>query len=102
MYTRLPYLLETKYQKHMKQQTRVQLSKVSDAKYKKGLKGSHQSITYRTDKHVRGWGRRKNYTGFWWENVGESDYSEGLGIDERIILKCILRKWAGRSWNVFI
>jgi len=31
-------------------------------------------------------------TGFWWGNLKETDHFEGLGIDERIILKWILIK----------
>jgi len=39
------------------------------------------------EKHVTGRGRRQIYTGLWWKNVQESDYSEDLGTDERIVLK---------------
>ena len=49
MYTKFPNTLETKCQKHMEQQIRVQLQMVRDAKNKKGLKGSQPPITYRKD-----------------------------------------------------
>jgi len=33
------------------------------------------------------------YTGFWWENLRVSDNLEDPGLDGRIILKWIFRKW---------
>jgi hypothetical protein len=33
------------------------------------------------------------YTRFWWENLRERDHLEDPGVDERIILRWILRKW---------
>jgi hypothetical protein len=42
------------------------------------------------------WGRRKILTGFWWENLKGRKHLEDLGEDERIILKCILKKQDGR------
>jgi len=33
------------------------------------------------------------YTGFWWGNLREGDHLEGPGIDGKIILRWILRKW---------
>jgi len=42
------------------------------------------------------------YTGFWLRNLRTRDYLEDLGIDSRIILKCILKNrmwaWAGLIW----
>jgi len=37
--------------------------------------------------------REEMYTGFWWENLRETDYFEGSGVDWRIILRWIIRKW---------
>ena len=38
-------------------------------------------------------GRGDVYTGFWWGNLRERDHLEDPGVDERIILRWILRKW---------
>ena len=39
---------------------------------------------------------------FWWENLRETDRSEDPGIDERIILRWILRKWFVGTWTGLI
>ena len=33
------------------------------------------------------------HTGFWWRNLSERDHLEDRGVDCRIILKWIFRKW---------
>jgi hypothetical protein len=33
------------------------------------------------------------HTGFWWGNLRNRDHLEDPGIDERIILKWIFKKW---------
>ena len=43
--------------------------------------------------HVALWGREEAYTGFWCGNLRERDHLEDLGVDERIILRLIFRKW---------
>ena len=43
-------------------------------------------------------GRREVYTGFWWGNLREIDHLEDPGVDERIILKLIFRKWDVGAW----
>jgi len=43
--------------------------------------------------HVRG--RRADHTGVWWGNTRERDHLEMPGIDGRIIIKWIFRKWDG-------
>jgi len=35
------------------------------------------------------------YTGVWWGNLRERDHLEDPGIDGRIILRWIFRKWVG-------
>ena len=41
-------------------------------------------------------------TGFWWGNLRERDHLEDPGIDGRIILRPIFRKWDGRIWTGLI
>ena len=48
-------------------------------------------------------GRGEVYTGFWWGNLREREDLEHPGIDGKIILKWIFRKWVvgvrtGSSW----
>jgi hypothetical protein len=38
-------------------------------------------------------GRGKTCTGFWWGNLRERDHWGDPGVDERIILRWIFRKW---------
>jgi hypothetical protein len=33
------------------------------------------------------------HTGFGWGNLREGDHFEGLGLDRRIILKSMFKKW---------
>jgi len=35
------------------------------------------------------------HTGFWWGNLKERDHLEDQGVDMRIILRWIFRKWDG-------
>jgi hypothetical protein len=42
------------------------------------------------------YGSQEECTGFCWRDLRERDYLEDLGIDGRIILKWILKKWDGR------
>jgi hypothetical protein len=37
-------------------------------------------------------------TGFWWENLRERDYVVETGVDGRIILRRIFRKWDVGLW----
>jgi len=49
--------------------------------------------------HVARMGAREVYTGFWFGNSRERDHLESPSVDERIILRCIFRKWdGGNDW----
>jgi len=48
---------------------------------------------FTSNEHV--WGRGEVHTGFWWGNLRERIYLEDLGVDGRIILKWVFRKWDG-------
>ena len=53
--------------------------------------------------HVARIGRGGMYTGFWWRNLSGRDHLEDPGIDGRIIIRWIFRKWdvgiwTGSSW----
>jgi hypothetical protein len=37
------------------------------------------------------------HTRSWWGDLGETDQLEELGIDGRIILKWIFKKWHGKA-----
>jgi len=38
-------------------------------------------------------------TGVWWGNLREKDHLEDLGIDGKIILRWLFRKWDVRVWT---
>jgi hypothetical protein len=40
-------------------------------------------------------GRGEEYTGFWLDNLRKTDHLENPGVDGKIILKWIFRKWDG-------
>ena len=49
------------------------------------------------------WGRGETYTEFWWGNLRVRDRFGDPGVDGRIILRWIFRKWdvgvwTGSSW----
>jgi hypothetical protein len=41
----------------------------------------------------------KVHTGFRWEDLREGDHLEDPGLDGRIILKWIFKKWDGEAWT---
>jgi len=45
--------------------------------------------------HVACMGRGEVHTGFWWGKLRERDHLEDPGVDGRIILRWIFRKWNG-------
>jgi hypothetical protein len=47
-------------------------------------------------------GRGEMYTVFWWGNLRERDHLEEPGVDERITLRWIFRKWEVREWTGWI
>ena len=47
-------------------------------------------------------GRREVYTGFWWGKLRDRDHLKDPGIDRRIILRWIFRKWDVAAWNASV
>ena len=45
------------------------------------------------------WGREEMCTGFWLENLRERDHLGERGVDGRIILRWIFRKWDVGVWS---
>jgi hypothetical protein len=49
--------------------------------------------------HVARMGQREMHTGFWWEDLREGDHLGDPGVDGRIILRWIFKKWdGGMDW----
>ena len=49
--------------------------------------------------HVARMGGGDAYTGFWWGNLRERDHLGDPGVDGRIILRWIFRKWVVGVWT---
>ena len=49
--------------------------------------------------HVERMGREEAYTGFWCGNLRERDHLEVPGVNGRIILRWIFRKWDVGAWT---
>jgi hypothetical protein len=45
------------------------------------------------------YGGRNIHTGFWWGDQMEIAHLEDLGVDGRIILNWIFKKWNGEAWT---
>ena len=59
---------------------------------------------YKIEKNEIGWacsmyGGGEACTGFWLGNLGEGDHLEDPGVDGRIILRWIFRKWYAGVWT---
>ena len=54
-----------------------------------------KSIKMRWAGNVARMGRGERYTWLWWGDLRERDHLEDLGVDGRIVLRWIFRKWAG-------
>jgi hypothetical protein len=39
---------------------------------------------------------------FWWGNLKDTKCFKGLGVDGKMVLKCVLKMYGGRVWTVFI
>jgi len=49
--------------------------------------------------HVTRMGREEVHTGFWWGNLRERGHVGDAGVDGRIILRWIFRKWDMWVWT---
>jgi hypothetical protein len=45
------------------------------------------------------WWREEVYTALWWGNLRERNHWEDPGVDGRIILRWIFRKWDMKAWT---
>jgi hypothetical protein len=44
-------------------------------------------------------GKREVHTRFWWGDLREGDHLGDPGVDGRIILNWIFKKWDGGAWT---
>jgi len=58
-----------------------------------------KSRMMRWARHVARMGTGETYTGFCWGNLRERDHLEDPGVDGRIILRWIFRKWDVGEWT---
>ena len=58
-----------------------------------------KSIRMRWAEHVARMDEETGCIGSWWGNRREGDHWGDLGIDGRIILERILRRWDGGIWT---
>jgi hypothetical protein len=49
--------------------------------------------------HIARMVEKEVHTGFWWGDLRECDHLGDPGVDGRIILKCILKKWDVGAWT---
>jgi hypothetical protein len=47
-------------------------------------------------------GRGEIYTGLWWVKLKERIHLQDLGVDGRIILRWISKRWDGEAWTGLI
>jgi len=48
------------------------------------------------------WELGEIHTGFWWEDLRKKDHLEDAGVEGRIILRWIFRKWDVGVWTGLI
>jgi hypothetical protein len=58
-----------------------------------------KSRRMRWAEHVASMGRGQACTGFWWGNLREVDHWGDPGVDWKIILRWIFRKWDVVLWT---
>ena len=51
--------------------------------------------TVRLEGHVARMGEKRRTYRVWWGNLGKRDHLKDPGVDGRIIVKCIFKKWDG-------
>jgi hypothetical protein len=49
--------------------------------------------------HVTIWGRGEVYTELWWGNLRKRDHLQDPGLNGKVILKWVFRRWAVEVWT---
>jgi hypothetical protein len=82
---------------------KLNIEQINDLYYSPNFVRIIKARTIRWAGHVDRMGRRDAYTWFWWGTLRERDHFRDTGLDGRIILRRIFRKWdvgvwTGSSW----
>jgi hypothetical protein len=82
---------------------KLYVKELNDLHYSPNIIRLIRSRRMRWSGHLAHMGERGDiYTGFWWENLRERDHLEDPGVDGRIILKWIFKKWDVGLWTGLI
>jgi hypothetical protein len=81
---------------------RLHYEELNDLYFSPNIIWVMKSRKMRWVRHVACMGRGEVHTGFWWGDLRERDHLKDPGIDGRIILKLISKKWDEGAWTGLI